>query len=234
VDTAPNSTAREHPRFSQYKYTGRAEENQENRRREYLQRQKEMRFDYANHARKLAMNEFDEEDDKMDMEAENEEVDEAEMEEAGSEGKKKKWRKYSKKAKKERIRRNRYANELMLSEWLVDIPTTLSKDWICLPCPTGKRCLVVASNGVTTAYAKTGFMITQFRSYLPVAVEIQLEEKIPHRKSLQYRFVCLPYCRCENSLMEEMMHREFEFELDGVLFYHANVRYEKGQSPLGM
>lgn len=41
---------------------------------------------------------------------------------------------------------NRYADELMLSEWLVDIPESLSKDWICLPCPVGRRCLVVASN----------------------------------------------------------------------------------------
>lgn len=41
---------------------------------------------------------------------------------------------------------NRYADELMLSEWLVDIPESLSKDWICIPCPVGKRCLVVASN----------------------------------------------------------------------------------------
>lgn len=29
------------------------------------------------------------------------------------------------------------------------------------------------------------------------------------------------------------MHRDFDFELDGVLFYHANVHYQKGQSPLG-
>lgn len=36
-----NSIAREHPRFAQYKYTGKAEESQERRRREYLQRQKE-------------------------------------------------------------------------------------------------------------------------------------------------------------------------------------------------
>lgn len=41
---------------------------------------------------------------------------------------------------------NRYADELMLSEWLVDIPDSLSKDWICIPCPVGRRCLVVASN----------------------------------------------------------------------------------------
>ncbi|KHN85719.1 Snurportin-1 [Toxocara canis] len=50
------------------------------------------------------------------------------------------------KRSKGRRSRNRYADELMLSEWLVDIPDTLSTDWICLPCPLGKRALVVASN----------------------------------------------------------------------------------------
>lgn len=35
---------------------------------------------------------------------------------------------------------------LMFSEWLVDIPelTTFSTEWIMLPCPVGKRTLVVA------------------------------------------------------------------------------------------
>lgn len=34
--------------------------------------------------------------------------------------------------------------------------------------------------------------------------------------------------------MKEMMHRDFDFEIDGVLFYHASVHYLKGQSPLGL
>ncbi|VDN87358.1 unnamed protein product [Brugia pahangi] len=50
--------------------------------------------------------------------------------------------------------------------------------------------------------------------------------------TFQYRFICLPYCRCEHSSMTEMMHRNFHFEIDGVLFYHASVHYLKGQSPL--
>lgn len=41
VNLGPNNTAREHPRFSQYKYVGRVEESQERRRQEFLQRQKE-------------------------------------------------------------------------------------------------------------------------------------------------------------------------------------------------
>lgn len=35
--------------------------------------------------------------------------------------------------------------QLMLSEWLVDVPADLSSDWLVVVCPVGKRCLVVAS-----------------------------------------------------------------------------------------
>ena len=35
--------------------------------------------------------------------------------------------------------------QLMLSEWLVDVPEDLESQWIVMPCPVGKRCLVVAS-----------------------------------------------------------------------------------------
>ncbi|VDO40207.1 unnamed protein product [Onchocerca flexuosa] len=150
VTVAPNSIMREHPRFSQYKYIGRAELSQERRRKEFLRRQKEARFDYANHARKLAMNEMDEDEN-------NEEEEEMDSTMPG---------KNSKKINRKR-NCNRYADELMLSEWLVDIPDSLSKDWICIPCPVGRRCLVVASNGVTSAYSKSGYLITQFHSYLP-------------------------------------------------------------------
>ncbi|VDM44217.1 unnamed protein product [Toxocara canis] len=147
----PNSTTGEHPRFSLYKNLMKAEASQAKRRGEYLRRQKEARFNYANHARNLAMNMFDDEEDE-----EGEEVMDVGE---GSVGKGKR--------SKGRRSRNRYADELMLSEWLVDIPDTLSTDWICLPCPLGKRALVVASNGVTSAYSKSGYLIKQFSSYLP-------------------------------------------------------------------
>ncbi|KAH7726370.1 nucleolar RNA-associated protein alpha [Aphelenchoides avenae] len=42
-------------------------------------------------------------------------------------------------------RKGAYADCLMFSEWLVDIPGTLSTDWVMMPCPEGRRCLVVAT-----------------------------------------------------------------------------------------
>lgn len=35
--------------------------------------------------------------------------------------------------------------QLMLSEWLVDVPSELDTDWLMVVCPMGKRSLIVAS-----------------------------------------------------------------------------------------
>uniref|UniRef100_A0A914RRB7 Snurportin-1 n=1 Tax=Parascaris equorum TaxID=6256 RepID=A0A914RRB7_PAREQ len=208
------------------------------------------RFNYANRARNLAMNTFDNEEEEMDVD--------------------------TKVTSKGKRRRNRYADELMLSEWLVDIPETLSSDWICVPCPVGKRALVVASNGVTNAYSKSGYLLKQFSSYLPggnrsscyciflseqstfycldmiawndtivadsdfdcrlFLLSSRITENENFRevsKQFPYRFLCLPTCRCDKSLMEQLMRTEFTFELDGVLFYHTAALYRPGRSPLG-
>uniref|UniRef100_V9KM21 Snurportin-1 n=1 Tax=Callorhinchus milii TaxID=7868 RepID=V9KM21_CALMI len=61
----------------------------------------------------------------------------------------------------------RYANQLMLSEWLVDVPSDLAEQWLLVVCPTGKRCLIVASKGSTAAYTKSGFCVNRFPSQLP-------------------------------------------------------------------
>lgn len=37
-----------------------------------------------------------------------------------------------------------FLSQLMLSEWLVDVPENFSTNWFMIPCPEGKRCLVVA------------------------------------------------------------------------------------------
>jgi hypothetical protein len=38
-----------------------------------------------------------------------------------------------------------YADVLMFSEWLEEVPNDLEDKWIMVICPVGKRCLVVAS-----------------------------------------------------------------------------------------
>lgn len=42
--------------------------------------------------------------------------------------------------------------QMMLSEWLVDVPADLSSDWLMVVCPVGKRSLVVASKVWVTIY----------------------------------------------------------------------------------
>jgi len=36
--------------------------------------------------------------------------------------------------------------QLMLSEWMLEIPDNFVDDWLMVPCPVGKRSLVIASN----------------------------------------------------------------------------------------
>uniref|UniRef100_A0A452ITQ4 Snurportin-1 n=1 Tax=Gopherus agassizii TaxID=38772 RepID=A0A452ITQ4_9SAUR len=142
-----NSTAAPHPRLAQYKSKYSSLEQAERRRR-LLELQKSKRLDYVNHARRLA------EDDWTGAEREEEE----EGEDAGNEdmdvdvGKK---------------LPKRYANQLMLSEWLIDVPPDLEQEWILVMCPMGKRALIVASRGSTAAYTKSGFCVNRFPSLLP-------------------------------------------------------------------
>lgn len=58
-----------------------------------------------------------------------------------------------KQTREERVKRRRqhFANQLMVPEWLVDVPSDLNgkgsamgEGWYVLPRPEGKRCLVIA------------------------------------------------------------------------------------------
>lgn len=42
-------------------------------------------------------------------------------------------------------RPRKFRNFLMLSEWLVDVPEDFSHSYLAVPCPVGKRCLVMSS-----------------------------------------------------------------------------------------
>ncbi|XP_054243899.1 snurportin-1 [Indicator indicator] len=142
--SGPNSPAAPHPRLAAYKARGGP--GQAERRQRLLCLQRERRLDYVNHARRLA------EDDWAGMESEGEEKEEEEEEMDVDAGKK---------------LPKRYANQLMLSEWLVDVPLDLEQEWVVVVCPVGKRSLVVASRGTTAAYTKSGFCVNKFPSLLP-------------------------------------------------------------------
>jgi len=150
VSNTPNDTTRPHPRFSQYKMKGGAGgAGQEVRRARMLSHQKQRRDDLVSHARALAMGDFTEEKD----EEEEEEQDLEDMDTSGE----------------VRVRRLRktYKNQLMLSEWLVEVPEDLSTSWLMLLCPEGRRNFVVASNGQTKVFSKSGKQVKSFPSNLP-------------------------------------------------------------------
>lgn len=148
VTPQPNSTARDHPFFGLYKAKHRAA-SQEERRKRFLEAQKLKRYDYASHARGLATNEWNEDEEEEQEEGGGEGSEEMDYEEP-----------YVKPSRS-------YRNQLMLSEWLVEVPSDLVNQWLMLLCPVGKRSLVVASRGITKIYTKSGYMINSFPSLIP-------------------------------------------------------------------
>ncbi|CAO4368025.1 unnamed protein product [Caenorhabditis nigoni] len=250
----------EHPRYSQFKNLSKAAEQQAKRRQEKIERQKNGLFDKMMKLRNLAF------DDVTSDEDDDEEAS-TEAHESHHGGKYNKF--------------GRYADKLMLSEWLVDIPETLSEEWTMIMAPIGKRCLVVASRGFTTAYNKAGRQVGQFQSRLPGGNsrskpdqswtildciysnhvyyvldllswnaheyaenpydfrQFMLQSKLDETPELKVStagfrniFVLAPRCKCSREDMAELLVKENDLRLDGLLFYHKSVVYEPGQSPL--
>ncbi|OBS67098.1 hypothetical protein A6R68_04364 [Neotoma lepida] len=226
-----NSTAAPHPRLSQYKSKYSSLEQSE-RRRQLLELQKSKRLDYVNHARRLA------EDDWTGMESgEEDKKDEEEMDIDPS-----------KKLPK------RYANQLMLSEWLIDVPSDLGQEWIVVVCPVGKRALIVASRGSTSAYTKSGYCVNRFSSLLPggnrrnstTAKDYTILDCIYSEVNQTYYVLDVmcwrghPFYDCQvridNLLMSFLSSflpgTWFGMWVDGLLFYHKQTHYSPGSTPL--
>ncbi|KAK3043268.1 hypothetical protein RJ639_002511, partial [Escallonia herrerae] len=79
-----------------------------------------------------------------------------------------------------------FAKQLMLPEWMIDVPDCLSNDWLIFGLckkavlitfssdvryvcarPAGKRCFVVSSNGITVSRLRNGSLLHRFPSALP-------------------------------------------------------------------
>ncbi|PAV76601.1 hypothetical protein WR25_26491 [Diploscapter pachys] len=149
----------EHPHFSKFKNASQAAERQAQRRREFMDRQREARQDQFMRYRRLIEAKDDEVDDDAEMASEGSNAIEQPLDLTTTSAR---TRDIGKKNLK-------YADQLMLSEWLIDIPDyeQLSADWYMLPTPKGKHVLVVASRGITSTYDKRGKMMNQFESELP-------------------------------------------------------------------
>ncbi|XP_078434038.1 snurportin-1 protein [Wolffia australiana] len=60
-----------------------------------------------------------------------------------------------------------FSRQLMLPEWMIDVPPLLEEDWYVFPRPEGKRCFVVSSNGTTISRCRNGSILHRFPSNLP-------------------------------------------------------------------
>ncbi|XP_039260419.2 snurportin-1-like [Styela clava] len=252
VSNNTNSIYAAHPRQSEYKK--KTSNDQHTRRQKYLEFQKQKRVDYKLHARRLAMNDWS--DDDEEFEDENE----TEMEVISH-------------VKPPR----RYKDQLMLSEWLVDIPPDFEENWLMMLCPVGRRNLVVAARGSTNNYSKSGYRINTFTSGLPGGNKLSssgytlldcifsevdktfyildimcwnqhpvydcdtefrffwLNSKIQEMSNNpndSYQFKVLPNCKCTKENMNKSLEKGLSKNTDGVLFYHKESFYTFGTTPL--
>ncbi|XP_055049424.2 snurportin-1 [Misgurnus anguillicaudatus] len=273
VSKEPNSTSAPHPRLAQYKSKYSVLEQSERRRR-FLELQKEKRLNYVNHARRLADGDWtgaDSEDEEDEEKKSQKQLDKSTDEEGMEIEQRKKLPRH-------------YANQLMLSEWMVDVPADLSSDWLMVVCPVGKRSLVVASKGSTSSYTKSGYCVNRFPSLVPggnrhnsalgkdytildcIYSEIDrtyyildvmcwrghpvydcstefrfywLQSKVEEAEDLSeiskinpFRFVSLNSITCSTESIQKALAHEYNFTVDGLLFYHKETHYTPGSTPL--
>ncbi|XP_010037423.2 snurportin-1 [Eucalyptus grandis] len=60
-----------------------------------------------------------------------------------------------------------FARQLMLPEWMIDVPDRLPQDWYVSARPAGKRCFVVSADGITVSRLRNGSVLHRFPSALP-------------------------------------------------------------------
>lgn len=63
--------------------------------------------------------------------------------------------------------RKRYASQLSVLEWLIDVPEDLHINWYVMPRPEGPRCLLISQSGSTISRYKNGSFHKKFQSCLP-------------------------------------------------------------------
>ncbi|KAI9288713.1 hypothetical protein BC943DRAFT_357569 [Umbelopsis sp. AD052] len=138
------------------------EQTQEERRKKALQLQKRSRQNQIEYARRLAFEKttVSQEDSDDEPATETADIVDDDMGE-GSKGQPKQRR--TRKMKKQ----DAFRDQVMFAEWLIDVPGDLYENWCVVPCPVGKRCLVISSNGQTTARLRSGRVLNKFESILP-------------------------------------------------------------------
>ena len=125
----------------------------------------------------------------------------------------------------------------MFSEWLEDRPSDLASNWVASASPVGKRCLVVAAEGNTSAYNKAGKLIAKHSSRLPGGCKETKSDATMldciYSDPLRTYFVldCLEW-KChpivDSDVIMMKAHLQFsEIEISSILFYLTTITTTK-------
>eukprot|EP01025_Chloroclados_australasicus_P047482 TRINITY_DN532_c0_g1_i3.p1 TRINITY_DN532_c0_g1~~TRINITY_DN532_c0_g1_i3.p1 ORF type:complete len:413 (+),score=44.25 TRINITY_DN532_c0_g1_i3:252-1490(+) len=69
----------------------------------------------------------------------------------------------SQQSQNQQKRQQRYAGQLMLPEWMLQIPQDFTTNWIVLPRPEGQQCLVIAFRGRVVTRLRSGRVLHKVR-----------------------------------------------------------------------
>eukprot|EP00741_Cyanophora_paradoxa_P001737 tig00000073_g1684.t1 len=177
-----------------YKARGGRGSDQARRREEQLRRQKQAsesealvaRRDLAEHARELAasatrtsgaIGDGDSDSDGADGAADSMDACDAQAEATGMDaeatggsggrGGRRRGRGGPRRGPSERELARMYSQQLMIPEWINEVPQDLRERWLVAARPEGRRCLVIASAGKTVSRLRSGALLARFPSALP-------------------------------------------------------------------
>jgi snurportin-1 len=152
------------PRYNLYKTKG--ENLQKKRRDEYLQNLRNKRRDLTQYARALALD-TPVPDQPEEQPLREEELSMMEVEQPSNPPPSDQTTPSPKPQKPKKNGREKYLDQLMLPEPLVDVPGDLKEKWFAVPVPAGTRCLVISARNTTTSRLGNGTVLNKFASALP-------------------------------------------------------------------
>ncbi|ORX84094.1 hypothetical protein BCR32DRAFT_291588 [Anaeromyces robustus] len=151
-------------------FTKTREEKQEERRRKILEEQRQKRNSLVNQARRLI--EFSLQKDNIESDSDSDILqnnisDNEIYEKNENDNKKMDIDKKKKKNKRNKKKINKFKNQLMISEKLIEIPEDFKTNWIAVKIPDGISCLVISFNGITISRRNDGTILEKFYSNIP-------------------------------------------------------------------
>ncbi|BBH03673.1 hypothetical protein Prudu_014608, partial [Prunus dulcis] len=133
-----------------------------------------------------------------------------------------------------------FARQLMLPEWMIDVPHRLPHDWYVFARPSGKRCFVVSSDGTTISRQRNGTVLHRFPSALPNGARPETGRLAetgacePPSHYHKYRFSLVPVHTCDQSGLHAAYAGGVPYVKDGLLFYNKHAHYQPGNTPLAL